>query len=428
MNATTGKPVSEAIMLTAAKVEIAAGEAQKQPAVDIVAAGLALVTLGYAIVGLSKVLAILAAVVTGVGVALKLLGAVLAFLVSPIGLVITAVVALGAYILYATGAGAKALGWLGERFESLRDEAVASYQGIADALAAGDIALAAKILWLTLKMEWTKGINFLERAWLNFRNFFIKIGCDAWHGLLAVVEIVWHALEAGYIETTAFLSKTWTQFTGWVTRAWHWCGKQLSKAWNWIEKQFDSSFDADAANRAADEYDEAKKAETEKETGRKLAEREERRQQERERDTQVHEATMAEIGRENLQKHQGLDNEYQQRMTENEANLTKARKEWQDSLAEARRKREAKEAEGPGKMEGPEDLLAKVHGSLSGLGDLLQMAKERTVGVAGTFNAAVLLGLEAGGADDRIAAATERSGKGVEGFRQDVKNNQAAFV
>jgi len=37
MNATTGKPVSEAIMLTAAKVEIAAGEAQKQPAVNIVA-------------------------------------------------------------------------------------------------------------------------------------------------------------------------------------------------------------------------------------------------------------------------------------------------------------------------------------------------------------------------------------------------------
>jgi len=431
-------PVLSQLAQWVTKVAVSAGEWIKrnkelvvtvlQVAVGIVAAGLALVTLGYVIVGLSKVLAALSLVVTGVGVALKLLGAVLAFLVSPIGLVITAIVALGAYILYATGAGAKALGWLGERFGSLRDEAVASYQGIADALAAGDIGLAAKILWLTLKMEWTKGINFLEKAWLNFRNFFIKIGYDAWHGLLAVVEIVWHALEVGWIETTAFLSKTWTQFTGWVTKAWHWCGKQLSKAWNWIKKQFDSSFDADAANRAADEYYEAKKAEIEQETGRKLAEREDRRQQERERATQVHEATMAEIGRQNLQKHQELDNEYQQRMTENEADLAKARKEWQDSLAEARRKREAKEAEGPGKMEGPEDLLAKVRGSLSGLGDMLQGAKERTVGVAGTFNAAALLGLQAGGAEDRIATATERTAKGIEGLRQDVKNNQAAFV
>jgi hypothetical protein len=399
-----------------------------QVALGVIAAGAALVVLGYAITGLAKVMGVLAVAVTAVGTALKLLGAVLAFLVSPIGLVITAVVALGAYILYATGAGAKALGWLAERFETLRDDAVASYQGIADALAAGDITLAAKILWLTLKMEWTRGINFLEKAWLNFRNFFIKIGYDAWHGLLAVVEIVWHALEVGWIETTAFLSKTWTQFTGWVTKAWHWCGKQLSKAWNWIRKQFDSSFDAEAANRAADEYYEARKADIERETGQKLAEREERRQQERERATRVHEATMAEIGRENLQKHQELDTEYQERMAENEADLAKARKEWQDALAEARRKREAKEAEGPGPMEGPEDLLAKVRGSLSGLGDLLQTARDRTIGVAGTFNAAALLGLQAGGADDRIANATERTAKGVEGLRQDVRNNRAAFA
>lgn len=393
-----------------------------------IAAGAALVVLGYAITGLAKVMGVLAVAVTAVGTALKLLGAVLAFLVSPIGLVITAVVALGAYILYATGAGAKALGWLAERFETLREDAVASYQGIADALAAGDITLAAKILWLTLKMEWTRGINFLEKAWLNFRNFFIKIGYDAWHGLLAVVEIVWHALEVGWIETTAFLSKTWTQFTGWVTKAWHWCGKQLSKAWNWIRKQFDSSFDAEAANRAEDEYYEARKADIERETGQKLAEREERRQQERERATRVHEATMAEIGRENLQKHQELDTEYQERMAENEADLAKARKEWQDALAEARRKREAKEAEGPAPMEGPEDLLAKVRGSMSGLGDLLQTARERAIGVAGTFNAAALLGLQAGGADDRIANATERTAKGVEGLRQDVRNNRAAFA
>lgn len=431
-------PILSQLAQWVTKVAVSAGEWIKrnkevivtifQIAMGVVAAGIALVTLGYVILGLSKMLAILGAVVTGVGLALKLLGAVLAFLVTPIGLVITAVVALGAYILYATGAGAKALGWLGERFDALSDEAVASYQGIADALAAGDIGLAAKILWLTLKMEWTKGINFLEKAWLNFRNFSIKIGYDAWHGLLAVVEIVWHALEVGWIETTAFLSKTWTQFTGCVQKAWHWCGKQLSKAWNWIKKQFDCSFDADAANRAADQYHESKKAEIEQKTNRKLAEREQRRQQERDQAARVHEGTMAEIGRQNLEKHQELDDEYQRRMAEDEADMAKARKEWQDSLATARKKREAKEAEGPGKMEGPEDLLAKVRGSLSGLGDMLQTAKDRTVGVAGTFNAAALLGLQAGGADDRIAAATERTAKGVEGLRQDVKNNQAAFV
>ena len=397
-------------------------------AVAVVAAGAALVVLGVAITGVAKAMGVLAAVITGVGTALKLLGAVLAFLVSPIGLVITAVVALGVTILHVTGAGAKALGWLGEKFNVLKEDAISSYQGIADALAAGDIALAVKILWLTLKMEWTRGINFLEKAWLNFRNFFIQIGVDAWHGLLAAVEVVWHSLQVGWIETTAFLSKTWTQFTSWVQQAWQWTGRQLAKAWNFLRKQFDSSFDADAANRAAEEFYESRKAQIEMQTGQAIADREAQRQRDREKSAREHEDAMAEIGRENLEKHRELDAEYERRIAENEADLARARKEWQDALAEARRKRAAKEAaDGAEEIEGPEDLLGKIRTSLSGLGDLLETARERTINVIGTFNASALLGLQAGSADDRIASATERTAKGIDGLRLDVRNNRAAF-
>jgi len=397
-------------------------------AIAVVAAGAALVALGYAITGVAKALGVLAVVITGVGTALKLLGAVLAFLVSPIGLVITAVVALGVAILHVTGAGAKALGWLGEKFNVLKEDALSAYQGIADALAAGDIALAAKILWLTLKMEWTRGINFLEKAWLNFRNFFIQIGVDAWHGLLAAVEVVWHSLEAGWIETTAFLSKTWTQFTGWVQEAWAWTGRQLAKAWNFLRKQFDFGFDAETANRAAEQYYQSRKAQIEMQTGQAIADREAQRQHDRETSTREHEEAMTEIGRANLEKHRELDAEYERRIAENEADLARARKEWQDALAEARRKRAAKEAgDGAEEIEGPEDLLKKVRTSLSGLGDLLETAKERTINVIGTFNASALLGLQAGSEDDRIASATERTAKGIDGLRLDVRNNRVAF-
>ncbi len=397
-------------------------------AVAVVAAGAGLVVLGYAITGVAKAMGVLAVVITGVGTALKLLGAVLAFLVSPIGLVITAVVALGVVILNVTGAGAKALAWLGEKFNVLKEDAITAYQGIADALAAGDIALAAKILWLTLKMEWTRGINFLEKAWLNFRNFFIQIGVDAWHGLLAAVEVVWHSLETGWIETTAFLSKTWTQFTGWVQEAWAWTGRQLAKAWNFLRKQFDSSFDAETANRAAEQYYQSRKAQIEMETGQAIADREAQRQSDRETSARDHEEAMAEIGRENLEKHRELDAEYERRIAENEADLARARQEWQDALAEARRKRAAKEAaDGAEEIEGPEDLLGKIRTSLSGLGDLLETARDRTINVIGTFNASALLGLQAGSADDRIASATERTAKGIDGLRLDVRNNRAAF-
>ncbi|NLY01518.1 MAG: phage tail tape measure protein [Rhodopirellula sp.] len=396
-------------------------------AAGIIGAGVAIAALGIGISGLGSVLGAFATVVAGVAAAFKLLGAVLVFLVSPIGLVITAVVGLGVTILHVTGAGAKALGWLGEKFSVLKDDAISSYQGIADALAAGDIALAANILWLTLKMEWTRGINFLEKAWLNFRNFFIQIGVDAWHGLLAAVEVVWHSLQVGWIETTAFLSKTWTQFTSWVQEAWAWTGNQLAKAWNSLRKVFDSSFDADAANRAAEAFYQSRKAQIEMETGQAIADREAQRQRDREKSARHHEATMAEIGRENLEKHRQLDEEYQRRMAENEADLARARKEWQEALEKARRKRAAAEGEDPEEIEGPEDLLSKVRSSLSGLGDLLETARERTINVIGTFNASSLLGLQAGSADDRIASATERTAKGIDGLRLDVRNNRAVF-
>ncbi|MCC7409961.1 MAG: hypothetical protein IT442_17980 [Phycisphaeraceae bacterium] len=379
-------------------------------ALALVAGGVALVAVGYAITGLAKVMGALAVVVTGVGTALKLLGAALGLLISPIGLVISAVVALGAYLLYTTDAGAKALSWLAEHFRGLRDDAVASFQGIADALAAGDMALAAKVLWLTLKMEWTRGINLLEKLWLDFRGFFISTGYDAWHGLLATAEVVWHALEVGWIETTAFLSRTWTQFTAWVQQAWQWTGKQLAKAWNWMREQFDSNFDAEAANRAAEEYYAAKKTEIEREIGRQLSDREDRRQQQRQQSARVHEDTMAEIGRENIEKHEQLDAEYQKRLAENEKELAEARKAWQDALDEAKRKRAAGGSEPD--AGGPDDFMSKMRRSLGDLGDLLETAKQQTIEVAGTFNPAALLGLQAGGnAAERTANATEQTAR-----------------
>jgi len=60
-----------------------------------------------------------------------------------------------------------------------------------------------------------------------------------------------------------------------------------------------------------------------------------------------------------------------------------------------------------------------------GLGAAVEKA---TIGVTGTFNAASLLGLQAGDADDRIANAAEKTAKGIDGLRQDVRNNRAVFV
>ena len=389
----------------------------------VVAVGIGLTVLGTIISGLGTAFGVLATIITAVMAVLKVLAAVIAFLASPVGLVIAAVVALGAAILYVTGAGGKALAWLGERFKVLKEDALATFGGIADALAAGDISLAAKILWLMLKMEWTRGVNFLEKVWLNFRNFFIKIGYDAWHGLLATVEIVWHALEVGWMATVDFFASIWDGFTGFFAKTWQNIKAGAQKAWNWIRSLFDDSVDLQTENKMVEDRKQAAIASIDDEQKRRAAERE----AERQRASELHEATLAGIGQENLDKHAQLDAEYAERMAENEADLAKARQEWREAVDAAKQKRAEKEA---GALEGPDDITQKARDALAGLGDIgdLVQAEAAKIGVRGTFNASALQGLAAGNAADRTATATEETAKNTTRLVQAAQTGGLTFA
>ncbi|MEK7752141.1 MAG: phage tail tape measure protein, partial [Acidobacteriota bacterium] len=122
-----------------------------------IGAGVALTALGGIVSVVGTLFATFATIAT----------AALSFLLSPIGLVIAAVAGLAATIAWATGAAGEALQWLGGRFQALQNFALESFQGIKDALAAGDVALAAKVLWLSLQVVWRSGINTLKGWWLD---------------------------------------------------------------------------------------------------------------------------------------------------------------------------------------------------------------------------------------------------------------------
>ncbi|MFN3165561.1 MAG: hypothetical protein ACE37H_00690 [Phycisphaeraceae bacterium] len=387
--------------------------------VAVIAVGVAITLLGTTISIFAGVLGAFITVITTVVLVIKTLGAVLLFLVSPIGIVIAAVAGLAAYLIYATDAGAKALSWLGQKFMVLKDDALKAYQGIADALAAGDIGLAVKVLWLTIKMEWTRGTNFLENMWLGFRGFFIQIGYDAWHGLLAIAEIVWHALEVGWIETTAFFAKAWQGFVGFFAATWERIKAGAKKAWNWIKSLFDDSIDLQAENQLVEDQKNAAIAQIEDDQQRRIAEREAQRQRERERARAIHEQTLAGIGQENLDRQQELEDEYAQRMSENEQDLQRAREEWQRAVDEARQKREEKESEdaGPGQLEDPDAIIDRARDALEGIGDVVD-AEVAKVGVRGTFYAAGARGLSTGNAADRTAKATEETAKNTKRLAQ----------
>ena len=62
---------------------------------------------------------------------------------------------------------------------------------------------------------------------------------------------------------------------------------------------------------------------------------------------------------------------------------------------------------GPGKLDSPDDIIARANRALEGMGDLLagQAAK---IGAQGTFVAANVLGLQAGSVTDRMANGIDK--------------------
>ena len=210
-----------------------------------IAAGAALIAVGVAAGGLSFAFGGLATIAGGIGTTVGAIGTALAAIVSPLGLVVAGVLALGVTLLTVTGAGGTALAWLGEQFGKLWSWAKKVFGGISDALAAGDIKLAAQVLWLSLKLVWQKGIGALNRTWLEAKRYFLSKSLEMWTGARAIAETAWHGLKVGWIETTSFFSRTWQRFANFLELSWKTIVNVATKAWNRIHGLFDEDFNAD---------------------------------------------------------------------------------------------------------------------------------------------------------------------------------------
>jgi hypothetical protein len=419
VNVGTWLQANKELIVTALKVAAAA-----------LAGGVALMGLGYAVSAVGAIMGAAATVITAVGTAVGFLGTVLAAILSPIGLTITAVAALATYILYATGTGAQALQWLGERFTALKEAALQAFGGIADALAAGDIALAARILWLTLKLAWDNGVATLKGVWVRFTGFFVKLAYGAFYGALAAAEIAWHAMKGVWIEGVSFLRRLWTEFTSWHAKAVEGSADAMVKAWIWArEKTGDIT-----AEQAAYERNYAQGQHQQQGQQNEAQRRSALDSAQKQRDTglaaesQRHEGRLANIGQDYQGIAEAVEAERAEKMKQTEAALAAARQEWQEAIASARRKRQAWEGQdsSPPKLGGGpniDDLAER----LSSLSDLLDQKAKATVGVAGTFNAAEARGLAGGGVADRIANASEATARNTKRLLEQVQQGGLAF-
>ena len=298
--------------------------------------------------------------------------------------------ALGGTLLVVTGAGGEAPVVARGKFTELRDWVGKVVGGISDALAAGDIALAAEILWLSLKVIWQQGVAALNKAWLGAKVLRLDRVLHVVRGARCGGDR-FPRLEVAWIETTAFLSKTWTNFATGFQMIWEEASSWVAKRMLEIQGLFDDGLDVDAAKKAVDQQLESRP----RRTGERCPAVGDRTRQGTRgpaRDAAaMHEATLAGIGqdfenaREALRGHGRRTRRVAGRArTPPSRNSPPHRRSPQEN--------EAADAEkGPGRPQ--RDLMADFEDRLSGLGATIG----KGISVTGTFSSAAVSGLGTGG-------------------------------
>jgi hypothetical protein len=390
-------------------------------AAGVAAAGAALFALGALISGVGAAFGVVATVITGIGSVLATLGTIVAALLSPIGLVTAAVVGLGTYLLYVSDAGSAALSWLAETFQSLKDEALAAWKGIGDALAAGDLALAAKILWLTLKMEWQKGVAFLEEHWIRFKEFFVSLAADAFYGTVSLLVDAWAGMQVAWVETTAFMSDAWTIFTGSLTKGWSTAQNFISKGVLKLMQLFDSELDVEGASQILDEELQKRNAAVDQQTQEQIGASDQQRQKRRSQIESDRQGAQAEVTQAAESERQAREKQNADDLQASSDALSEARREWEAAIAEAAAKQSDTAA--------PEvpDRLRKAQDNLAGMEDSLVQVREQRLSTTGTFNAAAVRGLGGGSAEERTARATESTAQSIKKIEERSRLGQPTF-
>jgi hypothetical protein len=145
--------------------------------------GIALVAIGGVASGLASVLGgIITVIKTAAGV-FGSLASIASLLVSPLGLITAALIAVGGYLVLTSEKGKAAIGSLSQMFNNLKQIAFTTLGGIKDALACGDLALAAKVVWLGIKAAFLEGALQVQAVWIGFKAKVLGVWEDIWHSM-----------------------------------------------------------------------------------------------------------------------------------------------------------------------------------------------------------------------------------------------------
>lgn len=373
---------------------------------------------GLAIGGVTAVFGVFTGAITVVA---SLFGAIL----SPMGLLIVAAVALGTYLVYASDVGSQALAWLADRFAVLKDDALKSWNAIGAALASGNIAFAGRILWLMLKMEWQRGVNYLTGLWLGFKKSFLDIASNATFGAAKLLTDATAGLESGWVETVGFLADSWSLFVNMLTQTWNTTVGFIRKAWTQLKSLFDEDINVQAEVKKIDAETNAKNAASETSMLDAIGKRDQERQQRQSKIESDRTGAQTALDQMQATEQQQREQQFNQDMATSQQQVDQAKGEWQAAIAEAQAPADPAKDNIEGKkpkMSLPE-IASSLAASRTALGD-----QQRKIESKGGFNAIGLAGLGADSLSQRTAQATEQVAMNTKVLTEQAKRGRLVFT
>lgn len=388
----------------------------------------AILAMGTVVVGLGAMFSFVGASISGflttlgfVSGILSAIGTLFAALISPIGLVSMAVVGLGTYLLYASGLGGQAIQWLGTKFDTLRSDISTALGAIGKALTAGDLSTAAKILWLTLKLEWMRGIRALTEYWVAFKDSMLAVTDAMTYGIAQGISDGWAGIEVAWVETIGFLADAWSLFTGTLTKTWYSTVGFIKKAWTRLKGMFDSDIDVNAEVQRIDQETTSLNDNADQEMLDAIGKRDQDRKNQRAqieserqgRADALEQAKQSDAATRQQQGQSAIDAAAQE--------LELAKQEWRKSIEDLNTEESKDNAPSP-----LDPSMAALKQALSASGSTVNMEKQ-TAEAKSTFNAFAIRGLGADRLSDRQLQAAEQTAANTRKLIQVVADSRLSY-
>lgn len=206
----------------------------------VIATGVALLTLG-------GILTLTGFALGGMVTLFSVLASAVSFVLSPIGLVIGLLAGLTVALLRYTSIGGTVVDFLKDKFGELTSFFSQSLGAMGRALAAGDLAQAANVLWASLRAAWVSGIGFLNRQWQEWKGFFREVFNQAVFGLLELWTNVTSRFSEFWTSTVASLALGWESFRNSGVNAWRSAQTFIAGGILRLRGMLDETFDTDGA-------------------------------------------------------------------------------------------------------------------------------------------------------------------------------------